>query len=43
MSVAMRPGLAEDAVGNYPYAVATDTVTAYVSNLDTVSVIPLRR
>jgi DNA-binding beta-propeller fold protein YncE len=35
---------AEDAVGNYPYAIAVDAAvgTAYVSNLDnTVSVIPL--
>jgi hypothetical protein len=31
---------AEDAVGNYPAAIAVDT--AYVSNLNTVSVIPLR-
>jgi DNA-binding beta-propeller fold protein YncE len=35
---------AEDAVGKYPAAIAVDTAlgTAYVSNLNTVSVIPLR-
>jgi DNA-binding beta-propeller fold protein YncE len=34
---------AEDAVGNYPYGIAVDAAagTAYVSNLNTVSVIPL--
>jgi hypothetical protein len=40
----LRPDPAEDAVGKYPAAIAVDTAlgTAYVSNLNTVSVIPLR-
>jgi YVTN family beta-propeller protein len=36
---------AKDAVGNYPAGIAVDAAagTAYVSNLDSVSVLPLRR